>query len=377
MSTYPPRECGIGTFTRDLAEALARNDAVGKNYVVAVDEEAASRKYDSTVKFILKQDDQESYRAAAEFLNDSKADVINLQHEYGIFGGDWGEHVLELAGSLRKPLVTTMHTVLSNPSPKALQVTRDLAAKSKYLVVAVKKAANYLERIYDVPAKKIKIIHHGAPQVRRKHKEGWKKFLGIEDRLVLSTFGLINPGKGIEYAIEALGNLVPEYPGLLYLVIGETHPEVKKRFGESYREKLQGMLRELRLGKNVRFIDKFLSEDELDAYMQATDIYLAPYLGKEQISSGTLTRALSYGKAIISTPTVFALEILANHRGMFCEFQDTASIADCVRKLLANPEMKQRLENNAFKYGRGMEWNEIARQYGSLLSKASGIKEAI
>jgi len=343
---------------------------VNRNLIVAINEQTGDLYSDANVKFTIDQQDHDGYASAAKFLNSSEADIVSVQHEYGIFGGDWGEYVLELYQGLTKPIVTTLHTVLSDPPEKARSILHDICGMSSSVVVTLESAANLLEEMYGVERSKISVVRHGTALPERVRNLYAKRQLGFQDREILATFGLISPGKGIEHAIRAMSYLVRERPGLLYLVIGETHPEVRRHLGEAYRENLIALVKRLKLGRNVHFIDSYLREDQLSLYLQATDVYLAPYLGKEQVSSGTLTLALGHGKAIVSTPTVFAKEILSHNRGLFCKFANARSIAMCVERILGDRDLRKHLETNAFKYGQEVGWARVADRYGEIFRSA-------
>ncbi len=368
VSTYPPRACGIGTFTRDLARAVLMRGHTGRNFIVAVDN--AGNDYSGDVKQIIDQHDRRSYESAANFLNDSDIDVVSLQHEFGIFGGDCGEYVLDLCRNIQVPVVTTFHSVLRNPPENARRIISEISQISSAVVVTIDSAVKLLEKHYGVDSDKIVVIRHGTvlpDGVRNKYA---KRNLGLQKRTILATCGLISSGKGIEFAIEALGRLVEERPDLLYLVIGETHPEVLRHEGEVYRDKLISLAKRVGVEGNVVFVNRYLQEDELSLYLQAVDIYVAPYLGRDQVSSGTLTLALGHGKAIVSTPTVFAKETLSHNRGLFCRFADARSIAECIKRILNDSKLRKQLETNAFKYGQQVRWTGVADQYGDLFRSA-------
>jgi glycosyltransferase involved in cell wall biosynthesis len=373
VSTYPPKQCGIATFTRDLARAVSIRDPKTKATIVAIHEE--HNPPDANIRFAIDKHDRASYISAAAFLNEADVDVVCLQHEYGIFGGEYGEYILDLCRNLKKPMVTTFHTVLRNPPEKAREILTEIAQLSNTVVVTLDSAARLLENLYEVAPEKIRIIGHGARLSGRVTKEHAKKKFGFQHRPVLATFGLISQAKGIEYAIKSLTPLVIKRPDLLYLVIGETHPEVRKREGEAYREYLIKLTKQRKLEQNVRFIDRYLRDDEISSYLQAVDVYVAPYTGKDQVSSGTITEALAHGKAIIATPTTFAKEILADNRGLFCKFSDTRSLAKCVRRILDNPRLRRQLEQNAFNYGLRISWTITAEKFAEVfrLAAAEGI----
>jgi glycosyltransferase involved in cell wall biosynthesis len=373
VSTYPPRACGIATFTRDLAQALMVRRRVQRSVVVPVENDLSRISNENTID----QYDRRSYVTGAGFLNESNVDVVSLQHEFGIFGGDLGEYVLDLCRNLEPPLITTFHTVITNPNEKALGIVREISRLSAIVVVTVESAKKLLRDEYGIDPWKIEVIRHGAPVPDQTRRSYARQHLHLRNRTVLVTTGLINSGKGIEYAIKSLHYLVKEWPNLLYLVIGKTHPEVRKRDGEAYRNRLVALVRELKLERNVRFVDEYLSETELSMYLQAADIYVAPYLGRDQVSSGTITIALTHGKAVVSTPTIFAEEALSDGRGLFCEFADSSSIASCVRQILGDSRLRRRLGTNAFKYGQELGWAKVADEYADVFRLAMQLKGTI
>jgi len=373
VSTYPPRACGIATFTRDLSQALIVRRHVQRTLIVPIHNEPSLRVNESAID----QYDRKSYVAAAGFLNESNVDAVSLQHEFGIFGGEWGEYVLDLCRNLEPPLITTYHSVITNPEPKAFDIIREICHLSSNVVVTLESAKNILIDDYGTAPEKIRVIPHGATLPEQRRKTYAKQQLHLRNRTVLATTGLINPGKGIEYGIRSLSYLVKRWPEILYVVIGETHPEVRKHEGEAYRNKLVALVRELRLTRNVRFVGRYLPEAELSLYLQAADIYLAPYVGKDQVSSGTITFALTHGKAVVSTPTIFAKEALSNSRGLFCEFADSRSIASCVRQILGDLKLRRKLEANAFKYGRELGWAKVAEEYAEVFRSAKQLERVV
>jgi glycosyltransferase involved in cell wall biosynthesis len=319
---------------------------------------------------VIDQYDRRSYLAAAGFLNESGVDAVSLQHEFGIFGGEWGDYVLDLCRNLEVPFITTFHSVVMNPDEKVTRIVREISELSANVVVTLESAKRALKNDYGVDSEKIRVIPHGATVPDQRRRSYARRHLHLRNRTVLATTGLINPGKGIEYAIKSLPYLVKDRPDILYLVIGETHPEVRKREGEAYRNKLLSLVRKLKLERNVRFVDEYLTEADLSLYMQATDIYLAPYVGRDQVSSGTITFAVTHGKAVVSTPTIFAEEALSDLRGLFCDFSDEYSIARCVRRILTDSKLRHRLEENAFKYGQELGWAKVADEYADVLRSA-------
>ena len=368
LSTYPPRECGIANFTKDQITAIHRLNEFRPSVVIAVNEKGAIYNYDRRVKFEIERDTFGDYTQAARYVNLSKIDLVNLQHEFGLFGGDWGEYINSFLEALQKPVVTTLHTILPNFGSAARTVLESIAHGSAAIIVMTSTALELLKD-YDVEPEKITVIPHGCPDVPLVPSEKRKPSLGLKDRIVLSTFGLVNRGKGIQYVIRALPSLVRKEPRILYLIIGETHPEVRKIEGERYRKKLMRLVDELKLGKHVRFHNRFLSKKELIRCLQATDIYLTPYVDRNQISSGTLTYALGTGRAVISTPYLHAEEALANGRGLICKFRNPDSIGECVNRLLDDPELRHSLERKAYAYSRDFTWPKVAEKYSELFNR--------
>jgi glycosyltransferase involved in cell wall biosynthesis len=348
-----------------------------ENVIVAINEAGGNAYSEKNVRCMIEQHDRDSYLDAAAFLNESDVNVVSLQHEYGIFGGEWGDYIVDLCEQLRIPIVTTFHTVLTDPPEKARQVMLQLAEMSAVVVVTIESAAKLLEEQLGLDADRIKVIRHGATIPDRVWDQYAKRDFGLEKRTVLGTVGFMSEGKGIEYAIKALPQLVKEHRDIVYLVIGETHPEVRKREGEVYREKLVDLAERLGVTAHVRFIDNFLPEDTLSRYVQAMDVYVAPYLGLDQVSSGTLTLALSHGKAIVSTPTIFAKEVLAHGRGLLCKEGDERSVADCVDRIVTDTLLRRRLEANAFKYGREVGWTKVADEYADAFRLAADTSRII
>ncbi len=363
VATYPPTECGIATFTQDVVQSVAKYTPFSKPTVVAMKRSQEIEPYGRIVRSQIMRDDRQSYLDAAKFLNDSSVDIVSIQHEYGIYGGSAGEYVLDLIDALKKPAVATLHTVLNNPDPEQKRVLQGLAERCEVMVVMVKMGRQILMDTYGIDPKKITIIPHGVPNVHKVSTNSVKRALGIADRKVISTFGLINRGKGIEFAIEAIARVKKKYPNALYLVLGETHPGVREWEGESYRNHLLDLVKNLDLTNNVRFNNRFLALNELVRYLCATDVYITPYLNKDQIVSGTLAYAVGCGKAIVSTPYLYAEEILSEGRGELVDFKNPDSMADAIIDLLDNPEKKQKMEDLAYKYGRRTAWFNIGIDY--------------
>jgi glycosyltransferase involved in cell wall biosynthesis len=367
LSTYPPRECGIATFTKDLVDAIEGLNDLRPPVIIAVNEKETIYNYDRRVKWQIERDSVDDYVQAACHVNASGVDLVNLQHEFGLFGGDYGEYINHFLDNIEKPVVTTLHTVQLGFDPKAQAVLRNVVAESAAIVVITHIALKILEK-QNIVARKAVVIPHGCPSIPFVPSESAKDFVGLKDRLVLSTFGLISRGKGIEYAIRALPSIVEKEPRIIYLVIGETHPEVRKTEGESYRKKLMRLVEDLRLEKHVRFHNRFLAKRELVRYLQATDIYLTPYVSPDQISSGTLVYALGAGRPVISTPYLHAQDVLAEGRGLFCKFKDSTSIAKCIETLL-DEKLRKTMQRKTYKYSRRFVWSNVARGYTKLFNR--------
>ncbi len=367
LSTYPPRECGIATFTKDLLDAIAEFKELRPPAVIAVNEKETIYNYNRRVKWQIERDSVDDYIQAARYVSSSNVDLVNLQHEFGLFGGDYGEYINYFLNNVKKPVVTTLHTVQSDFDPRAQAVLRNIVAKSVSIVVITRTALEILEK-QGIVCKKATVIPHGCPFIPFVPSESVKDSLGLKGRFVLSTFGLISRGKGIEYAIRALPSVVEKEPRIIYLIIGETHPEVRKNEGESYRKKLMRLVEELQLEKHVRFHNRFLAKRELIKYLKATDVCLSPYISPNQISSGTLVYALGAGRAIISTPYLHAQDVLAEGRGLFCKFKDPNSIAVCIDKLLEET-LRKTMQKKAYKYRRRFVWSNVAKEYLKLFNQ--------
>jgi glycosyltransferase involved in cell wall biosynthesis len=341
-----------------------------RSSVIAIEEPGGEeRVYPDNVVARLVQDEHESYRDIAEFVNAYPCDVLNIQHEYGLFGGDDGEWIVELIAGVRKPVVTSLHTILPEPTAHHLHVARAICATSSAIVVLSETGRDILIERYGVDPAKIRVIHHGVPDVTFRETPEWKKKLGFQGRMTISTFGLISRGKGLEYAIDAMGAVVQSHPEALYLILGQTHPVIRRNEGESYRRGLEASIKANGLSDNVLLVDKYLDFDELLAYLSATDIYLTPYLNPVQIVSGTLAYAVGLGKAVVATPYLYAKELLEHGRGFLVPFRDPSAIATTLVALLDDPALRVSTERRAYKYGRRMTWPNVAHEYGSLFTE--------
>jgi glycosyltransferase involved in cell wall biosynthesis len=326
--------------------------------------------YPSEVRFEMLEKDLDSYRRAADFLNFNNVEVLCVQHEFGIFGGPAGSHLLALLKEVRMPVVTTLHTVLRDPSAQQRQVTEELVRRSDRLIVMASKGAEFLREMYGVPKEKIDLIPHGIPDIPFRDTKFYKDQFGVEGREVLFTFGLLGPGKGIEYVIEALPEIVRRHPGVVYLVLGATHPNLIAREGESYRLSLERLADDRGVKEHVIFYNRYVSLDDLKEFIGATDVYITPYLNEEQSTSGTLSYVFGAGKAVISTPYWHAQELLAEGRGHLVPFRDSSAIAKAVNELLLNPVRMDQMRHNAYIKGREMIWPCVARRYLDCFQRA-------
>ena len=360
---FEPRRCGIATFTHDLCEAVAEAAPQSQCFAGALNDRPEGYKYPPRVRFEILESDLDSYRRAADFLNFNNTEVLCVQHEFGIYGGPAGSHVLALLKEVRMPVVTTLHTVLQQPDPAQRQVMEELVRRSERLVVMARKGAEILQESYGVPAAKVDVIPHGIPEIPFADPDFYKARFGVEGCRVLLTFGLLGPGKGIEHAIGALPEIVRRHPDTVYLVLGATHPHLVAREGESYRLSLERLAENLGVREHVVFYNRFVSDDELAEFIGAADIYLTPYLNEAQITSGTLAYVFGAGNAVVSTPYWHARELLADGRGILVPFRDPQAVAEGVCAFLDDPERLARTRREAYQFGRETIWPAVARRY--------------
>lgn len=363
LGDYLPRKCGIATFTTDLRSAVAREYPAVQCPVVAVNDLEDGYDYPPEVRFEIAERDLPSYLRAADFLNITGVDVLCVEHEFGIFGGAAGSHVLALLREVRMPIVTTLHTVLREPGDEQRRVMRELLRLSTRLVVMTERGRGFLRDIYGVPDAKIDVIPHGIPDLPFADPEYFKHEFAVAGRQVVLTFGLLSPNKGIEFALRALPAIVGEFPDFVYIVLGQTHPNLLRDEGESYRLGLKRLAKELGVQQHVVFFNRFVEIDELMRFIGAADIYLTPYLTETQITSGTLAYAYGAGNAVISTPYWHAAELLADDRGRLVPFRDSAAIAAAVVALLRDPAGRETMRRQAFAAGREMTWHRVAHHY--------------
>lgn len=363
IGNYLPRKCGIATFTSDLCEAFIEQFPQIKTIALAMNDTEEGYDYPPQVRYEIQQDDRLDYERAANFLNQQAVDIISLQHEYGIYGGVAGSHILSLLRNVTAPVVTTLHTILEKPSPDQYRVLKEVIRYSNRLVVMSNRSQKLLQEVYDAPLEKIDLIPHGIHDVPFMDPGFHKDKFQAEGKCVILTFGLLSRNKGIEYVIDALPDVIKRYPNVLYVVLGSTHPHVILKDGEEYREFLQNKVKALGLENNVLFMDQFVNLKDLKEFIGAADIYVTPYLGQEQIVSGTLAYTVGAGKAVISTPYRYAEELLADGRGLIVPFKDAKAIAENVLFLLEHETERNAMRKRAYLFGRDMIWPTVAQRY--------------
>ncbi len=371
MSSYIPRKCGIATFTKDLTNAVNALNPLALSEILAVNDPLApngSYDYPWEVKYRITQDDLEGYFKAADYVNSSSAEIVCLQHEFGLFGGKDGEYILEFLKKVKKRVVTTLHTTPEIPNANQKRIIREIFRYSDAVVVMIEPVVERLLTVYKIPKNKIAIIHHGVPDIPFGGTEHFKRITRLKGKTVMSAINLISENKGLEYAIAAVPEIIKQFPEFVFLIIGETHPVVKKRFGEKYRRKLESLVKEHKLENHVKFINKYLSLEDLIDYLRATDIYVTPYLDPQQIASGTLSYAVGAGKVSISTPYLYAHEVLNHKRGVIVPFRDSTAISKATIKILKDRSYRESLEREAYKFGRLMTWSSVALAYFDLFN---------
>ncbi len=370
VGNYLPRKCGIATFTFDLRNAIYNQYPQTDCIVLALNDRDQDFEYPPEVRFVINKQDINTYQKAADFLNFNNIDIVCLQHEYGIFGGTEGSHILAFLRNLRMPVVTTLHTILNEPNLDQKRVMKELLSYSTRLITMTEKGKDFLKNIYNAQEEIIDVIPHGIPDMPFVDPNFYKDRFNVEGKYVILTFGLLSPNKGIEYVLKALPKVLSEFPNLVYIVLGATHPNIVKEYGESYRMSLERLAHDLGIKKNVIFYNRFVDSEELKEFLGAADIYITPYLNKAQITSGTLSYSFGCGKAVISTPYWHAEELLSDNRGVIVPFADSNAIADEIIKLLRDEPRRHAMRKKAYMLGREMVWNNIAHLYLESFQKA-------
>jgi glycosyltransferase involved in cell wall biosynthesis len=363
IGNYLPRQCGIATFTTDLCAAISAEYGTARLLALPVNDTEEGYDYPARVRWSLVQDDLRSYEQAAEFLNFNNIDMVCLQHEYGIFGGPAGSHILQLLRGLKMPVVTTLHTVLREPNPDQLTVMEEIAELSDRLIVMSQLSSQFLQEIFKVPGSKIDMVPHGVPDLPFLDPNFYKDRFGVEGKAVLLTFGLLSPNKGIENVIQALPQILSQHKNVVYIVAGATHPHILRREGDQYRAYLQALAKDVGVESNVIFHNRFVSPEEMVEFIGAADIYITPYRHEAQVVSGTLAYALGAGKAIISTPYWHAIELLDDRRGALVPFEDPDAIARKTVELLDTPAIRHAMRKRAYLFAREMVWKRVAQGY--------------
>ena len=387
LSSYPPRKCGIAIFTQDLTTAMDEiANPIIKSKIIALNDNGNSYYYNDNVISKIDDDNIQSYLEAAQRINeDNKVKLVNIQHEFKLFGSDYGDNLVAFFEAVKKPVITTLHCVLPEPSKHRIDIVQAIAKNSEYLVILSKSAIKILKEDYDIKDKKIVFIPHGIHDVPFEDNINLKEDLDYKDRIILASFGFLRPGsgerssgKGYEYVLEALSDIIKQFPNLLYLIIGVTHPKVLKKEGERYREFLESKVRELGLEKNVEFINKFVGLGELFQYLKATDVYICSPLNPNQIASGTLSYAMGCGCVVVSTPFLNAKDILTEERGILLDdFKNPSLFSKAIIKLLSNPTLRNKMKKNAYEYTRQMIWPNVALEYLRVFNKVIKLSEGV
>jgi glycosyltransferase involved in cell wall biosynthesis len=363
IGSYVPRKCGIATFTNDLYNAIVAESKSNGHRVIAMNNIPEGYNYPEEVAFEIQRNHLPDYQHAADFINLSNTDIVSLQHEFGLYGGLAGDYLFSFMSRVKKPIITTLHTIIREPTPDYRRSMEELIRYSHKLVVMTEMSREILKDVYGVPEEQIELTYHGVPDVPFVDDNRYKKLRYLDGRLVILTFGLLNPGKGIEVLLDALVPVVEKYPDIIYIILGATHPEVKKSQGEKYRLFLERKVQDMGLENNVIFHNRYVTLDELCDYILASDIYVSPYLNREQIVSGALTYAIGMGKAIISTPYWHAQEILSDGRGLLVDFGDVEALSQALFSLISDPATCQQMRKKAYEFGRQMIWKEVGRHY--------------
>lgn len=370
VSSSLPRRCGLATFSHDMVGAMKSADPSLTAYFAAINEPDVVRLYGREVRWRIRQSDVLSYRAAAEAINASHINIVNVQHEFGLYGvwrdGVYEDHLGPFLERLRKPVVTTLHTVPSHPSSSLAKAVRSAAIFSEELVVMANTAVNLLAHVYGI-REHVTLIPHGMPAIRPRGRNRAKARLQLRSRTVISTFGLVDPRKGLEYMIEAMPAIIKRHPKAIYVIAGQSHPVLVRHEGERYRDHLTDLVKRLRLQQHVRFLNEYMDLEDIIDLLQATDVYVTPYLDPKQVTSGTLAYAMGAGKAIVSTPYLHAKEALADGRGLVVGLRSSRQLANAVNIVIDRRDLKRSLERNAYAYARDMAWPYAGQRWVALM----------
>jgi len=365
MGTFPPRHCGIATFTKDLSEAVESNTEFNTK-ILAINDQGSEYDYSSKVIGQAKVLDYEDYLDAAEKINGNPSvKSVVIQHEFGIFGGEQSCHPVPFLDKLTKPALVTFHSVFPTPQEEVRQLVRSIAKRVKRIIVMTETAVKLLRKDYGITTP-ISIIPHGIPEVNFENQFQHKQKIGLIDRQILTSFGMVGPGKGYEYAIESLPRVVEKFPNVLYLLVGATHPGVIEEEGESYRESLIKKIKDLNLENNVAFHNDYVPLEKIIEYLKASDIYLSTSQNPEQITSGTLVYAMGCGRAIISTPFPHAKDIVKEENGLIVDYDKPEEYAEAIISLLSNPEKLKSMEKANYALTREMTWKNVGKSYGQV-----------
>ncbi len=375
VSTYPPEQCGLATFTKDSADAIDLVAGRPVSSVIAIEKTRSLSGARGRIVHVIDNSQRGSYGEAARIVNEGPWDVVSLQHEFGLYPGEWGAEVLQFVRQCKKPLVTTLHTLPSHPAELPRGLIRELAARSETTIVMTKVAETLLRSVYGVSSAAVRIIPHGVPTVPFQRDRSRREELGLAGHRVLCTFGLINPGKGLESMIRAMPAIVAECPEAIYCIVGVTHPQVKRQSGEIYREQLVELAQSLGMSNNIRFVNEYLSLPELIGYLQSCDIFVTPYPGKDQIASGTMAYAMAAVGAVVSTPYLYAQEVLAAGRGLIVPFSSDSALSEAVLRYIVEPELIESTRRLAYRYTQSMFWPHVGRQYLQVFEGASVLAE--
>ncbi|MBN1151280.1 glycosyltransferase family 4 protein [candidate division WOR-3 bacterium] len=366
IGNYLPRMCGIATFTTDLVSALSSKGI--DCWAIAMNDRPEGYRYPKEVRFEINQNKSSEYVLASDYLNISQIDAVSLQHEYGIFGGEYGSYIVSLIKRLRMPVVTTLHTVLKEPVSTQKKILSDIARFSEKIIVMSENASDFLKEIYGVPKDKIVLIHHGIPDMPFVDPNYYKDQFGVEGRKVILTFGLLSPNKGIEYMIDAMPKIMEKHADVVYVIVGATHPNIKKTHGEEYRQSLVRRAKAAGVDQNIMFFNRFVERNELCEFLGACDVYVTPYLSEAQIVSGTLAYAMGVGKATVSTPYWYAVEMMSEDRGVLVGFRDSEALAEAVSGLLSDDIKRNAMRKRAYTFLRRAVWSQVAVDYLAILN---------